>query len=81
MSNICAGIGRGQLLVLDERVKQKRRIHEIYEEEFKDNPYITLVPKLKGAEPSYWLTGATLTKDAKATFMDVIVCWLMGRNR
>lgn len=72
MSNICAGIGRGQLLVLDERVKQKRRIHEIYEEEFKDNPYITLVPKLKGAEPSYWLTGATLTKDAKATFMDVI---------
>lgn len=30
MSNICAGIGRGQFEVLDERVSQKRKIHEYY---------------------------------------------------
>lgn len=72
LSNICAGIGRGQLKVLDERVAQKRRIHEIYAEEFKDNQYIDVVPTLEGTEPSYWLTSATLSRDCKATFMDLI---------
>lgn len=72
MSNICAGIGRGQLKVLDTRVAQKRHIHAIYEQEFKDCPYIDVVPTFEGAQSSYWLTGATMTKDCKATFMDLI---------
>lgn len=72
MSNICAGIGRGQLRVLDERVAQKRRIRAIYAEEFEGNPFISLVPAFEGADSSFWLTGATLSKDCKATFMDVI---------
>lgn len=72
MSNICAGIGRGQLRVLDQRVAQKRRIHAIYEEEFRNNSDIALLPSLQGAQSTYWLTGATLSKDCKATFMDVI---------
>lgn len=72
LSNICAGIGRGQMKVLDERVAQKRRIHEIYAQEFADNAFIDVIPTFEGAQPSYWLTGATLTKDCKATFMDII---------
>ena len=72
MSNICAGIGRGQLKVLSLRVAQKRHIHDLYEKAFADNPYIHLVPTFEGSEPSYWLTGATLSKDCKATFMDII---------
>lgn len=72
LSNICAGIGRGQMRVLATRVAQKRHIHDLYEKAFANNPYISLVPTMKDSEPSYWLTGATLSKDCKATFMDVI---------
>ena len=72
LSNICAGIGRGQLRVLATRVAQKKHIHDLYEKAFADNPYISLVPTMKDSEPSYWLTGATLSRDCKATFMDVI---------
>ena len=72
MSNICAGIGRGQLKVLDERVKRKREINALYRKAFADNPYIDVIPTFEGAESSYWLTGATLTKDCKASFMDII---------
>src|SRR5699024_8210481 len=37
MCNIVAGIGRGQLEVLDERVAQKRRVFQRYKEAFGDN--------------------------------------------
>ena len=30
MSNICAGIGRGQMFVLDEHVARRRAIHDLY---------------------------------------------------
>jgi dTDP-4-amino-4,6-dideoxygalactose transaminase len=36
MSNICAGIGRGQMTVLDERVKLRREMHQFYVDIFKD---------------------------------------------
>ena len=72
MSNICAGIGRGQLKVLSDRVAQKRKIHSIYLECFKENPFIEIEREYEGAEPNFWLTFATLTKNCKATFMDII---------
>ena len=72
LSNICAGIGRGQLKVLPERVAQKQHIHDLYQEAFRGNPYISLVPTLKDSEPTYWLTGATLARGCKTTFMDII---------
>lgn len=72
LSNICAGIGRGQMRVLDERVAQKRRIHEIYQEEFEGNPCISSLPDFEGARSTYWLTGATLSEDCKATIADLI---------
>lgn len=72
MSNICAGIGRGQMRVLSKRVAQKRRIHAIYEEEFAGDPYLSVIPTLKDSEPTYWLTGATLKRGCKTTFMDII---------
>ena len=36
MSNICAGIGRGQMTIVDEHIAHHRKIQKIYEEEFKD---------------------------------------------
>lgn len=72
MSNICAGIGRGQLKVLSKRVEQKRHIHALYEKAFKGNPYIEIAPTTSGSEPNYWLTAITLTKDCKVNFMDIL---------
>lgn len=72
MSNICAGIGRGQLQALDQRVAAKRHIHDLYRRGFAKNPFIDTVPTFEGAESSHWLTGATLSKDCKVGFMDII---------
>lgn len=57
MSNICAGIGRGQMEVLNEHIELKRAIHEFYVDLFKDIDGVTVF-----AEPNadyfanYWLT-------------------------
>ena len=72
LSNICAGIGRGQMRVLDERVAQKRHIHELYVKAFEGNPYIEIAPTTSGSEPNYWLTAITLTRDCKVNFMDIM---------
>lgn len=72
LSNICAGIGRGQLTALDLRVAQKTEINRIYSECFKDNPYITMMPVTKDGVSNYWLTVITLSKDCKTSFMDII---------
>lgn len=57
MSNICAGIGRGQMEVLPKRVARRREIHELYRKAFKDLKGITLQnePNEK-FHSNYWLT-------------------------
>jgi dTDP-4-amino-4,6-dideoxygalactose transaminase len=42
MSNICAGIGRGQMEVIDLRVTQRRAMHSFYQAIFKDNSEVTV---------------------------------------
>ncbi|QOW10573.1 aminotransferase class I/II-fold pyridoxal phosphate-dependent enzyme [Kaistella flava (ex Peng et al. 2021)] len=42
MSNVCAGIGRGQMEVLQERVDQRRANHQFYEDLFQDHRGFTL---------------------------------------
>lgn len=42
MSNICAGIGRGQMEVLDERIQARRNMHQFYQELFSNNPAVQL---------------------------------------
>ena len=42
MSNICAGIGRGQMTVLEEHIQHHKRVHELYEELLKDVSGITV---------------------------------------
>lgn len=64
MSNILAGIGRGQLLHLDEHVAAKKAIYKRYQEGLKDlpimmNPYIADV-----MEPNFWLSCMLIDKEA-----------------
>lgn len=57
MSNICAGIGRGQMEVLDSRVALRREIHEFYISLFKEIPGVTVfsVPN-EDYFANYWLS-------------------------
>jgi dTDP-4-amino-4,6-dideoxygalactose transaminase len=61
MSNICAGIGRGQMEILDDHVAKRRAMHDFYVNIFKENPAITVF-----SEPNenyfsnHWLSAITI---------------------
>jgi dTDP-4-amino-4,6-dideoxygalactose transaminase len=60
MSNVVAGIGRGQLKVLDQRVKKKKYIFEFYKRELGDLDGVEFMPVNEWDEPNYWLSSMTL---------------------
>ena len=74
MSNIVAGIGRGQLKVLEKRVEKKREIFKIYEEEFKDVKEIEMMPAFEGDQRSNcWLSTIVVTPESKVSALDIIL--------
>ena len=73
MSNIVAGIGRGQLRVLEDRVAKKKEIFETYKEAFKDIEDIEIMPVCEYGEPNYWLTTITLSENSKVKPLDIIL--------
>ena len=56
MSNVLAGIGRGQMEVLDERVKQRRENNKRYREMLKNVEGISFLNEPEGHFSNYWLT-------------------------
>jgi len=56
MSNILAAIGRGQLRVLEERVKAKRKIFDYYQKALTDLPGIEFMPEAPYSRSNRWLT-------------------------
>lgn len=62
MSNIVAGIGRGQLLHLDEHKELKKKIYNRYKDAFSDIP-VKMNPYLECSEPNFWLSCFTVNKD------------------
>ena len=56
LSNISAGIGRGQMEVLPERIKQRRYNYTFYEKELKDLPGISFLSEPEGFYSNRWLT-------------------------
>lgn len=73
MSNVVAGIGRGQLRVLDERVRQKTEIYNTYKEEFKDIEDIEMMPECKYGKSNHWLSCITLKTEGKVKPLDIIL--------
>jgi len=61
MSNVSAGIGRGQLKVLAERVAKKRYIFSYYQRELSSLDDIAFMPMNEWNEPNCWLTCLTLS--------------------
>lgn len=70
MSNIVAGIGRGQMLHLDEHISQKKAIYMRYKEAFKDLP-VQMNPYLSCSEPNFWLSCLTINEGEKVTPEDI----------
>ena len=60
MSNVVAGIGRGQLKVLDQRVAKKKYIFEFYKRELGSLEGVEFMPINDWNEPNYWLSVMTL---------------------
>lgn len=60
MSNVVAGIGRGQLRVLDQRVEKKRYIYDFYKKELGGLNGIEFMPSNEWDEPNCWLSAMTV---------------------
>src|SRR5690625_1739029 len=63
MSNIVAGIGRGQLKVLEDRVQQKRHIFDTYKEGLKDIEEISFISEMDDERANYWLSAILIESD------------------
>ena len=64
MSNVIAGVVRGQFKYLDEHIAQKKAIYQKYKEGFKDLP-VTMNPFIEDImEPNYWLSCLLINEEA-----------------
>ncbi len=61
LSNVCAGIGRGQMMVLDEHVERRREINRLYRELLKDVAGLTFQTNpSEDFDSNYWLTSIVI---------------------
>lgn len=72
MSNIVAGIGRGQLTTLDKHIEKKKWIYETYKKAFKEISEVTMNPYLEESEPNYWLSCLLIDEKNKVKPNDII---------
>jgi len=56
MSNILAGIGRGQMTILDQHVEKRRSNHQFYQDALKENNAITFLKEPEGYFSNRWLS-------------------------
>lgn len=67
MSNITAGIGRGQLLFLEDHKARKQAIYKQYKEAFVDIPEIEMNPMNPDGDSNNWLSCMTIAKGCSVT--------------
>ena len=67
MSNVCAGIGRGQMTVLDDHIAHHKHVQELYRQLLKDVPGVTLhdQPEDGRYDSNFWLCTATIDPSVK----------------
>ncbi|PAF29523.1 DegT/DnrJ/EryC1/StrS family aminotransferase [Paenibacillus sp. 7516] len=65
LSNVLAGIGRGQMEVLEDRIIRKREIREGYHKELANIPGVTILDEQTYGRSTHWLT--TMLLDSKRT--------------
>ncbi|MCS0826122.1 aminotransferase class I/II-fold pyridoxal phosphate-dependent enzyme [Cytobacillus firmus] len=80
MSNILAGIGRGQMGVLDERVIARRSIFSQYYKELSHLPGLHFMPELKNTFSNRWLTALTIDEQAAGVSSSTLLGALTDEN-
>ncbi|PWA12647.1 pyridoxal phosphate-dependent aminotransferase [Pueribacillus theae] len=80
MSNIVAGIGRGQLEVLDERIRKRRAIFDRYAKALGDIPGVSFQPEPRGSKSNRWLTALTIDPAVAGVSRDDLIKQLSEHN-
>lgn len=73
MSNVVAGIGRGQLKVLNQRIAKKKDIYETYKKAFKEIEDIEMMTICDFGESNYWLSVMTLKETSQVKPLDIML--------
>lgn len=73
MSNVLAGIGRGQIKVLNMRIEQKKNIYDFYKREFENIDDIEMMPIAPFGKPNYWLSVITIKEGSTVKPLDVML--------
>lgn len=81
LSNVCAGIGRGQMEVLDERISQRRANNEFYKEVFQDIESVTVFSEPNEDYASnFWLTNIVIDPSAGNVTREILRLKLLEEN-
>ncbi|HDY69141.1 MAG TPA: aminotransferase class I/II-fold pyridoxal phosphate-dependent enzyme [Candidatus Scalindua sp.] len=80
LSNVLAGIGRGQLRVLEERVKSRRANFEFYKKELGTLPGIKFMPEAEFGRSNRWLTCLTIDPSKFSTTREDVRLALESEN-
>ena len=80
LSNVSAGIGRGQLVVLPERVAARRRNFEVYQEHLGDLPGIEFMPEPDYGVATHWLSCLTVDPAKFGTDREQIRQYLLTKQ-
>ena len=78
MSNILAGVGRGQLSVLGERVKARRSVFDAYRKGLVDVPGLQWMPEPRWSEGTRWLSACTLDPGRTGISAGEVIARLAG---
>ncbi|RMH42216.1 MAG: aminotransferase class I/II-fold pyridoxal phosphate-dependent enzyme [Deltaproteobacteria bacterium] len=80
MSNLLAAIGRGQLSVLDDRVRARRRVNRLYRDRLGDLPGLRFLQEQPRSFSTFWLTCATVDAAAFGASRDDIIAALAAEE-
>ena len=80
LSNVLAGIGRGQLRVLEDRVNARRANFDYYEKELRDLPGIEFMPEAEFGRSNRWLTCLTIDPSRSDTTREHVRLALESEN-
>ncbi|MFE7060550.1 DegT/DnrJ/EryC1/StrS family aminotransferase [Sutcliffiella sp. NPDC057660] len=80
LSNILAGVGRGQLEVLEERVESRRAIFERYYNELAQLPGVHFMPELENTRTNRWLTALTINEEEAGVTVQELLSHLADNN-
>lgn len=80
MSNVLAGIGRGQLKVLDERVASKRQVFERYQSALAEVEALGWMPEPEGDFSNRWLSAITINPDNTSVTPIELIDYLAANN-